>query len=99
MEAEAEAGAVMVSEMVTEVEEPVRAEGGASVAVVTAVGATAAEGRAVAERVEVEKVAEVAAEMAAVEMVVEETGVVEMSEVATAAEVTVVLRAAARCVA
>ena len=92
MEAEAEAGAVMVSEMVTEVEEPVRAEGGASVAVVTAVGATAAEGRAVAERVEVEKVAEVAAEMAAVEMVVEETGVVEMSEVVTAAEVTVVLR-------
>ena len=44
MEAEAEAGAVMVSEMVTEVEEPVRAEGGASLAVVTAVGATAAEG-------------------------------------------------------
>ena len=44
MEAEAEAGAVMVSEMVTEVEEPVRAEGGASVAVVTAVGATAADG-------------------------------------------------------
>ena len=93
MEAEAEAGAVMVSEMVTEVEEPVRAEGGASVAVVTAVGATAAEGRAVAERVEVEKVAEVAAEMAAVEMVVEETGVVEMSEVVTAAEMTVYLRA------
>ena len=93
MEAEAEAGAVMVSEMVTEVEEPVRAEGGASVAVVTAVGATAAEGRAVAERVEVEKVAEVAAEMAAGEMVVEETGVVEMSEVVTAAEVTVYLRA------
>ena len=34
MEAEAEAGAVMVSEMVTEVEEPVRAEGKASVTVV-----------------------------------------------------------------
>ena len=37
MEAEAEAGAVMVSEMVTEVEELVRAGGGASGAVVSAV--------------------------------------------------------------